>query len=81
MKKIILLIVSIVLVVHPAFARDVLIVSGHPEYPPIMWKENGAIVGVAAELAKASNRMNIDNYQPFFNQNVSINTVVKGCKI
>ena len=52
MKKIILLIVSIVLVVYPAFARDVLIVSGHPEYPPIMWKENGAIVGVAAELAK-----------------------------
>ena len=52
MKKIILLLVSIVLVVYPAFARDILIVSGHPEYPPIMWKENGAIVGVAAELAK-----------------------------
>jgi hypothetical protein len=31
--------------------------------------------------AKANNRMNIDNDQPFFNRNVSINIVVKECKI
>ncbi len=33
-------------------AGEVLIVSGHPDYPPVTWEENGAIVGAAAELAK-----------------------------
>lgn len=34
------------------FARDPLIISGHPNYPPLTWQENGEIVGVAIELAK-----------------------------
>jgi polar amino acid transport system substrate-binding protein len=36
----------------PAAAGQPLIVSGHPDYPPVMWEENGTIVGAAAELAK-----------------------------
>lgn len=35
-----------------ANASDVLIVSGHPNYPPITWEENGTIVGAGAEMAK-----------------------------
>jgi len=51
-KRISLLIASTILVANSAFGRDILIVSGHPDYPPITWKENKTIVGVAAELAK-----------------------------
>ncbi len=36
-----------------ALAGEVLVVSGHPGYPPVTWEENGVIVGVGAELVKA----------------------------
>ncbi len=35
-----------------AVAQETLLVSGHPNYPPITWKQNGTIIGVAAELVK-----------------------------
>lgn len=35
-----------------AYAGEPLIISGHPEYPPIMWQEGDTMVGAAAELAK-----------------------------
>lgn len=31
---------------------EVVRISGHPSYPPVTWEENGAIVGVGAELAR-----------------------------
>jgi polar amino acid transport system substrate-binding protein len=34
-----------------AEAAETLIASGHPQYPPIMWKEGKSIVGVGPELA------------------------------
>lgn len=36
----------------PAWADEVVRISGHPSYPPITWEENGTIVGVGAELAR-----------------------------
>lgn len=34
------------------FANDTIIISGHPEYPPITWQEGNKIVGVAIELVQ-----------------------------
>lgn len=36
----------------PAKAKDVLIASGHSEYPPFMYKDGDSIVGVGADLTK-----------------------------
>jgi polar amino acid transport system substrate-binding protein len=33
-----------------AYSGEVLIASGHNEYPPFMWKEGDKIIGVSAEL-------------------------------
>jgi polar amino acid transport system substrate-binding protein len=33
-----------------AQAADILVASGHPQYPPVMWKEGKSIVGVGPEL-------------------------------
>jgi polar amino acid transport system substrate-binding protein len=35
-----------------AGASETLIASGHPEYAPIMWKENNAIVGAGPEIVR-----------------------------
>lgn len=52
MKKIfILLIACTIFYVALAFARDKIIISGHPEYPPVTWREGETIVGAAAEMA------------------------------
>lgn len=34
------------------FARDVILASGHPEYPPIMFKNGNEITGVAVDIAR-----------------------------
>jgi len=34
------------------FSQDTLTITGHPEYPPVSWLENGKLVGVASEIAK-----------------------------
>ena len=49
MKKI-LFIIIICLISCSALAKGMIIVSGHPEYPPFMWKEGKKIIGVAPEL-------------------------------
>ncbi len=36
---------------NTALAENRLIISGHPDYPPVMWKENEKIVGVGPDLA------------------------------
>jgi polar amino acid transport system substrate-binding protein len=33
-------------------AGEKVVVSGHPDYPPVMWRDNGALTGAAAELAQ-----------------------------
>ncbi len=33
-------------------AAEMLTASGHPQYPPIMWKENNSIIGAGVELVK-----------------------------
>ena len=35
-----------------AFAEQSLTASGHPEYPPVMWKQGDVITGVGSELLK-----------------------------
>jgi len=51
MKKIILIfIAAIVMLPSSIYAGDVLIASGHAEYPPFMWKAGDKIIGVGAEL-------------------------------
>ncbi|MCP4105164.1 MAG: transporter substrate-binding domain-containing protein [Desulfobacteraceae bacterium] len=51
-KKILLLIVCAICQASSVSAGGTVIISGHPEYPPITWKEGNTITGVAAELAK-----------------------------
>jgi len=36
----------------PAWSAQPLIVSGHPNYPPYMWIENGLLIGIGVELTK-----------------------------
>lgn len=50
-KKILLLAVFAICHITAASARDKIIISGHPEYPPITWREGDTITGVAAEMA------------------------------
>jgi polar amino acid transport system substrate-binding protein len=33
-------------------AGEVAVASGHPEYPPIMWKDGNAIIGVGPDIVK-----------------------------
>lgn len=49
-NKIFLSILVIVMLSPSANSSDVLIASGHSEYPPFMWKEGEKIVGVGIEL-------------------------------
>ena len=55
MKKVvfyfILILISSVFLVQASWAAPPLIISGHPNYPPYMWKQNGKLVGVGVELA------------------------------
>lgn len=44
--------VVILLFATTAQASEVLNASGHPQYPPIMWKEGGSIIGAGPELVK-----------------------------
>jgi len=50
-KKFFLLTLFVIYQIIPAFARDKIIISGHPEYPPVTWGEGDTITGVAAEMA------------------------------
>lgn len=38
--------------VNQAFGRDTLIMSGHPEYPPVMWLNGDRIDGAGAKVAE-----------------------------
>ncbi len=51
-KRLFWLIICAICHAGSVFAGDTIIISGHPEYPPIMWQEGRTIVGVAAEVAK-----------------------------
>jgi len=35
-----------------AYAGEVMTASGHPEYPPVMWKQGNEIIGIGPELMK-----------------------------
>ncbi|MDZ7698175.1 MAG: transporter substrate-binding domain-containing protein [Deltaproteobacteria bacterium] len=53
MKRAILgLSVAFMLCVSPVYADNVLKISGLPNYPPVLWKAKGTLLGVGAELAK-----------------------------
>ncbi|MBW1804126.1 MAG: amino acid ABC transporter substrate-binding protein [Deltaproteobacteria bacterium] len=53
MKRTILqLTVGLMLCVSPVYAADIMRISGLPNYPPVLWKAKGTLVGVGAELAK-----------------------------
>jgi len=53
MKKTILqLMAGLMLCVSPVFGADMMEISGLPNYPPVLWKAKGSLVGVGAELAK-----------------------------
>lgn len=53
MKSAILgLALGLMLCVSPAYAGDVLKISGLPNYPPVLWKAKGTLLGVGAELAR-----------------------------
>jgi len=41
-----------VLLSSSVYAEDILNASGHPEYPPIMWREGNRIVGVGVKLVE-----------------------------
>ncbi|MFT5760125.1 MAG: polar amino acid transport system substrate-binding protein [Alteromonadaceae bacterium] len=49
-NKIYLSILVIMIMSTSAYSGEILIASGHNEYPPFMWKEGKKIVGVGAEL-------------------------------
>ncbi len=34
------------------YATKIIVVSGHPEYPPVMWQEGDNIIGVGPEIVK-----------------------------
>ena len=52
MKKAILrLTVAVVLLVSPAYAGEILKISGLPNYPPVSWKSDETLMGVGPELA------------------------------
>ncbi|MCP3943796.1 MAG: amino acid ABC transporter substrate-binding protein [Desulfobacteraceae bacterium] len=40
------------LLINPSFAKNTIIVSGHPDYPPISWAENDKLVGAAVEMVQ-----------------------------
>ncbi len=46
------IIVLLVLAAGMAQAAQTLTTSGHPQYPPVMWKEGNKIVGVGPELTR-----------------------------
>ena len=50
-NKIFLSILVALMISNSAYSDEMLIASGHNEYPPFMWKEGDKIVGVGAELA------------------------------
>ncbi len=53
MKKFLLFALAVVILLSagtPLIAAENLTASGHPQYPPIMWKEKNNIVGVGPEL-------------------------------
>ena len=50
--KILLLFVIITFFSSPAYSGDVLIASGHPDWPPFAWKEGDKIIGIGAELTE-----------------------------
>jgi polar amino acid transport system substrate-binding protein len=51
-RRILLLTLGLVFLVNPLYAAETLKISGLPNYPPVMWKHNGTLTGIAAELAE-----------------------------
>jgi len=51
-KEAFLLFVIGLLFASSAYASDILIASGHPNYAPFMWREGDKIVGVGSELTE-----------------------------
>ena len=53
MIKRILLVLVFICVTLPAYAKEQpLIISGLPNYAPVMWEQDGTLVGIAADLAQ-----------------------------
>ncbi|MDD3845587.1 MAG: transporter substrate-binding domain-containing protein [Syntrophorhabdaceae bacterium] len=53
MKRYLMLAVAAMCLLLSGIAQaETLIASGHPQYPPIMWKENNTIVGAGPELVR-----------------------------
>jgi polar amino acid transport system substrate-binding protein len=50
--KILVVIAAIILTANLVYAAKTVIVSGHPEYPPVMWQEGDDIIGVGPEILK-----------------------------
>lgn len=54
MKGLFLFALAVILLLFAGTAQpsETLTASGHPQYPPIMWKEGGSIIGAGPELVK-----------------------------
>jgi len=50
--KIFIAVAVFILITNFVYASKTIIVSGHPEYPPVMWQEGDDIIGVGTEITK-----------------------------
>jgi len=50
--KIFIAFVIFVLAANLVYAAKTIVISGHPEYPPVMWHEGDNIIGVGPEIVK-----------------------------
>lgn len=50
--KILVACAAFILTANLVYAAKTIIISGHPEYPPVMWQEGDNIVGVGPEILK-----------------------------
>lgn len=52
MKQLFTIIFGIILLATPCWSAPTYVVSGHSNYPPFMWNQNGELTGIGAELVK-----------------------------
>ncbi len=52
LKVLLIVLISFTLLSAPSQAKETLIMSGHPEFNPVMYRQDSAIIGIGAELAE-----------------------------
>ncbi len=51
MKNLFVSLIMILSVTTMTSAQEILVISGHPNYPPFMWQQEETLVGASVELA------------------------------